>query len=138
MPLVFDILMAIVCVFYAYVFFQLRREEKDPGWRRRKLKREIVAFRQAREAKTTGWKLLIRCPMPPRRHRRAASQQRGQHVQGISLRGALRRKCVAPALRMERFQPFGGETMRDLLFVAVSIVFFLVSLAYVRGCDRLK
>jgi hypothetical protein len=54
MPLVFDILMAIVCVFYAYVFFQLRREEKDPGWRRRKLKREIVAFRQAREAKDDG------------------------------------------------------------------------------------
>jgi hypothetical protein len=54
MPVVFDILMAIVCVFYAYVFFQLRREEKDPRRRRRKLKGEIVAFRQAWEAEDDG------------------------------------------------------------------------------------
>lgn len=27
--------------------------------------------------------------------------------------------------------------MKDLIFVALTIVFFLISLAYVRGCDKL-
>lgn len=28
--------------------------------------------------------------------------------------------------------------MNDLIFVAISILFFLLSVAYVRGCERLK
>ena len=30
-----------------------------------------------------------------------------------------------------------GVAMSDLIFVALTIVFFLLALAYVRGCDRL-
>ena len=28
--------------------------------------------------------------------------------------------------------------MKDLIFVALTMVFFLIALAYVRGCDRLQ
>ena len=27
--------------------------------------------------------------------------------------------------------------MKDLIFIALTVVFFLIALAYVRGCDRL-
>lgn len=30
-----------------------------------------------------------------------------------------------------------GVKMLDLIFLALTIIFFLLSLAYVRGCDRL-
>lgn len=31
-----------------------------------------------------------------------------------------------------------GVVMLDLIFIALTVVFFLLSLAYVRGCDRLQ
>lgn len=34
-------------------------------------------------------------------------------------------------------QPAAGRCPMDFLFVAATAVFFAVSLAYVRGCDRL-
>ena len=32
----------------------------------------------------------------------------------------------------------GGVDVLDVVFVLVSVVFFIVSLGYVAGCDRLK
>jgi hypothetical protein len=32
----------------------------------------------------------------------------------------------------------GGTVMRDVIFIAVTVVFFVVSLLYVNGCERLK
>jgi hypothetical protein len=31
-----------------------------------------------------------------------------------------------------------GEAMLDLLFIAIAILFFLIALAYVRGCEKLN
>jgi len=31
-----------------------------------------------------------------------------------------------------------GETMLDLIFIAATLAFFLLSLAYVRGCEKLQ
>ena len=33
---------------------------------------------------------------------------------------------------------WGVQVMEDIVFLAVTIGFFLVALGYVRGCDRLK
>jgi hypothetical protein len=35
-------------------------------------------------------------------------------------------------------EQFGREKMSDLIFIALTIVFFLVALAYVRGCEKLQ
>jgi hypothetical protein len=32
----------------------------------------------------------------------------------------------------------GGIIMRDVVFVVLSVLFFAVSILYVRGCERLK
>jgi hypothetical protein len=31
-----------------------------------------------------------------------------------------------------------GATMDDLIYIAATVVFFLVALAYVRGCEKLQ
>lgn len=31
-----------------------------------------------------------------------------------------------------------GKTMRDLIFVAITIAFFVLSIAYVHFCDRMR
>jgi len=33
---------------------------------------------------------------------------------------------------------FEGEIMFDLIFIAATVAFFLLSLAYVRGCEKLQ
>jgi succinate-acetate transporter protein len=38
----------------------------------------------------------------------------------------------------DRQSKLEGEIMFDLIFVALTIVFFLLSLAYVRGCEKLQ
>jgi len=40
-----------------------------------------------------------------------------------------------PATESKRY---GGRVMRDVIFIAVTVVFFVVSLLYVNGCERLK
>jgi hypothetical protein len=54
MAVIFDVLAVMACGFYVYVFFQLRREEKYPGWRQRKLKDEIIILRQTLHDERAG------------------------------------------------------------------------------------
>jgi len=37
-----------------------------------------------------------------------------------------------------RFENFERSPMLDVLFIAITIVFFLIALAYVRGCEKLQ
>ncbi len=54
MAVIFDVLAVMACGFYVYVFFQLRREEKHPGWRQRKLRDEITVLRQTLRDERAG------------------------------------------------------------------------------------
>lgn len=47
--------------------------------------------------------------------------------------GAAWKDRLAPAVHTVR----AGVTRMDLVFIVAAIAFFAVSLAYVRGCDRL-
>jgi hypothetical protein len=50
-------------------------------------------------------------------------------------RGAAR-DCRSGHVLKEQLK--GEWNMLDLIFVAVTVIFFLIALAYVRGCERLQ
>ncbi len=43
-----------------------------------------------------------------------------------------------PHAGSDAYPGFEGELMFDLVFIAAAVVFFLLSLAYVRGCEKLQ
>jgi hypothetical protein len=45
--------------------------------------------------------------------------------------------CVIRFRKNRRRTINGGGAMLDLIFLAATILFFLLSLAYVRGCEKL-
>ncbi len=47
------------------------------------------------------------------------------------------RRCAQGNWMASAVQSAGSGCPMDLLFVAATVAFFAVSLAYVRGCDRL-
>jgi hypothetical protein len=47
-----------------------------------------------------------------------------------------RRLAMKPLIDVRRY--VGSEAMLDLIFIATTVVFFLIAIAYVRGCEKLQ
>jgi len=61
---------------------------------------------------------------------------KSKRVAGQSLFSA--RVRLQLQLMYVRFENFERSPMLDVLFIAITIVFFLIALAYVRGCEKLQ
>lgn len=71
--------------------------------------------------------------MPGTGEVRLAKQGLGYHA----LRPWNERRCAA-SLGGDKRVAAKEKSVRDLVFTLVTIVFFLVAIGYLRGCERLK
>jgi len=46
-------------------------------------------------------------------------------------------QTLAPQLRNGSITDLGAVKMLDLIFIAITVVFFAIAIAYAGGCDRL-
>lgn len=69
--------------------------------------------------------------------------QRNSHISSLFRRErentSPRRHAVIAGADAERVEALTGvQDMRDIIFVAVTVAFFLISIAYVKFCDRIR
>jgi len=51
--------------------------------------------------------------------------------------GQVKRRSKRTGWNGQRFGPLAGRTMADFVYVAITVAFFAISIAYVHFCDRI-